>query len=182
MFDFYYKFHPMTELFNVSDPSYLLVKPGSTNYELSQIENVLISELEGQFDNLPDAIRNLLDLPFWDTSYMPFVTMVASIPIEISEIVICEHRLSINIRFPQSANVNFTKVMIQKKNNMGRQVGLAQTISQFNRMNDSMISADEGLELSENINFLTVKLYYSHKLLEERYFIKDRDTLSWIER
>ena len=49
MIDFFYKSHPMTELFTVSAPSYQLLKPGHNNSELSRIENILISELEGEF-------------------------------------------------------------------------------------------------------------------------------------
>jgi hypothetical protein len=113
---------------------------------------------------------------------MPFVTIIASVPIEINEIIIDEHHFSAEIKFPQSANTDFTKIMIQKKNNIGRQVGPAQTVSQFNRVNNLMISANANLELSEDISFLTIKIYYSGKLLEERYFIKDRENRTWFER
>ena len=69
--------HPESKTFGVNDACYGLVKAGNTWIELSKTENLLISELIEQFDNLPDAVVNTLDLSFWDGRYSSFVVIFA---------------------------------------------------------------------------------------------------------
>jgi hypothetical protein len=92
-YDSFYKSHPQSEIFGVNEACYEILKSGSSSIELAKNQTLLISELEGLFKNLPDAIVNRLDLSSWDGTYSPFVVVLAPIPIEIVTVEISNQRI-----------------------------------------------------------------------------------------
>jgi hypothetical protein len=83
-YDSFYRSHPQNEIFGVTDACYKLLKTGNKSIELAENQILLVSEFNGLFDNLPDAVANRLDLQFWNGTYAPFVVFIAPIPIEIA--------------------------------------------------------------------------------------------------
>jgi len=85
----------------------------------------LISEFEGLFDNLQDAVVNKLDLQFWDGRYAPFVVIVAPIPIEIFTAEINNQNVLMTLDCSPLTDPRRLKVMLHGRNAKGRQVGAA---------------------------------------------------------
>jgi hypothetical protein len=62
------------------------------------------------------------------------------------------------------------KKPVRRKNNVGRQMGSAETITDFSRMNNSMISIDTDIELSDGSTFGAPRVRVVQYLLAESHY------------
>jgi hypothetical protein len=180
-YDSFYNSHPQSEIFGVNKACYELLKSGNRSTELAENERLLISEFEGLFDNLPDAVVSRLDLQFWDGTYAPFVVIVAPIPIEIVTAEINTQSVLMTLGCPPLIDPSRIKVMLHGRNVKGRQVGAAQSITSFRQLDNRQISMDTNILLNNTITYLTLRLYYYNYLIQERYFKKDEITNRWVQ-
>jgi hypothetical protein len=180
-YDSYYKFHPESKTFGVNEACYGLVKAGNTSIELSKTENLLISELIEQFDNLPDAVVNTLDLSFWDGTYSPFVVIFAPIPIEIVSVEILDSSLFVNLNCSSLINPDGLDILLSQKSEKGRQIGKIASVRGFGKLSDTKLRLSRDLILGNSVAYLTLRLRYHEDLIEERYFKKHYTTNIWFE-
>jgi hypothetical protein len=180
-YDSLYKSHPQSEIFGVNQACYELLKSGDRSSELAENERLLISEFEGLFDYLSDAVVNRLDLQFWDGTYAPFMVIVAPIPIEIVTAEINSQDVLMTLDCSPLIDPRRLKVMLHGRNVKGRQVGAAQSITSFRRLDNRQISLDTNILLNNTITYLTLRLYYYNDLIQERYFKKDEITNRWVQ-
>lgn len=141
----------------------------------------MISELEGSFDNLPDAIVNILDLSFWDGTYAPFVIVLAPLPIEIVTAEISKQRILMTLNCSPLIEPIRLKVMLHGRNIRGRQAGSAISVAGFRRIDSGQISLDSNILLHNEITHLTVRLLYHDSLIQEQYFKKDQTNNQWVQ-
>jgi hypothetical protein len=176
-----YRSHPQGGIFGVNEACYEVIKSGISSIELAENLTILISELEGSFDNLPDAIANRLGLSFWDGMYAPFVVVLAPIPIEIVTAEISNQHLLMTLNCSLLIEPRRLEVMSNGRNMKGRQVGSAISIKGFRRLDSGQISLDTNILLNNAITDLTVRLLYYDDLIEERYFKKDQISNEWVQ-
>jgi hypothetical protein len=169
-FDSFYKSHPQSGIFGVKDACYKVLKAGNNSTELQENEIFLISEFKGSFDNLRDAVVDRLDLQFWDGTYAPFVVIIAPIPIETATVNINNQNLLMNLNCSPGIDPNHLKVMLQGRNARGRQVGPAQSLTGFRRLDNRQISLNSNVSLDNTITYLTLRLYNYDDLIEQQYF------------
>ncbi len=141
----------------------------------------MISELEGSFDNLPDAIVNILDLSFWDGTCAPFVIVLAPLPIEIVTAEISKQRILMTLNCSPLIEPIRLKVMLHGRNIRGRQAGSAISVAGFRRIDSGQISLDSNILLHNEITHLTVRLLYHDSLIQEQYFKKDQTNNQWVQ-
>ena len=141
----------------------------------------MISELEGSFDNLPDAIVNILDLSFWDGTCAPFVIVLAPLPKEIVTAEISKQRILMTLNCSPLIEPIRLKVMLHGRNIRGRQAGSAISVAGFRRIDSGQISLDSNILLHNEITHLTVRLLYHDSLIQEQYFKKDQTNNQWVQ-
>jgi hypothetical protein len=180
-YDSFYKSHPQSEIFGINEACYEILKSGNSSIELAENQTLLISELEGLFDNLPDAIVNTLDLSFWDGNYAPFVVVLAPLPIEIVTAEISTQRIFMTLNRSPLIEPGRLKVMSHGRNIRGRQVGSAISIVGFKRLDNQQISLDTNILLHKEIRHLTLRLLYYDDLIQELYFKKDQINNQWVQ-
>lgn len=180
-YDSLYKSHPQSQIFGVNQACYELLKSGNRSSELAENERLLISEFEGLFDYLSDAVVNRLDLRFWDGTYAPFIVIVAPIPIDIVTAEINNHNVLMTLDCSPLIDPSRLKVMLHGRNVKGRQVGAAQSIASFRRLDNIQISLDTNILLNNTITYLTLRLYYYNDLIQERYFKRDEIINRWVQ-
>lgn len=180
-YDSFYKFHPQSQIFGVSEACYALLKSGNNSMELAENQTLLISEFEGSFDNLPDAIVNTLDLSFWDGTYAPFVIVLAPLPIEIVTAEISKQRILMTLNCSPLIEPMRLKVTLHGRNIRGRQAGSAISVTGFRRIDSRQISLDTNILSHNEISHLTVRLLYYDDLIQEQYFKKDQTNNQWVQ-
>lgn len=175
----YYRKHPQAEIFAIQDASLGLVKPGDTSAELFDNDRLLLRELEDRFDNLTDAVANILKVSFWDGSYSPFVAVFATFSIDIIDSEITNASISLKLNCSSLLNLDGMKLKLQNKDSKGRQIGEAQTFTGFRPLTETDAVLNTNLDGNDEAEFLTIKLYYYDALIQERSYSRNQTGTRW---
>lgn len=179
----YYRNHPQTEIFAIKDASIGLLKPGTSSAELFDNDRIILQELEDRFDNLPDAVSNILDLPFWDGSYSPFIIIFATFPLNIVDNILDSEITNTSILFrlecSSMLNAESIKLKLKRKNNKIRQIGETQTISGFQQLSETEALLNANLNDIYEAEFIVVKLYYDDILIQEKAYSRNQTGTQW---
>jgi TIR domain len=175
----YYRNHPQTEIFAINDASIGLLKPGTTSTELFDNDRILLQEIKDRFDNLPDAVSNILQLPFWDGSYSPFILVFATFPISIVDSEITNTSILLRLNCSSILNVEGIELKLQRKNNRSRQMGETQTITGFQRLTETEALLNTNLNEIDVAEFIVLKLYYYDILIQEKAYSRNQTGTQW---
>jgi hypothetical protein len=87
---------------------------------------------------------------------------------------------SVQLGLSPSINQKNLRLMLQKRNNKGRQVGRGKIMRGLGPQTTNQFSLNSHLDLDDTISYLTLRLYYYDDLVEERNFKKDQSG-GWIQ-
>jgi hypothetical protein len=175
----YYIDHPQTKLFGIHNASLALLKPGDTSSELFDNDRTILRELGDKYETLPDAVANILALPFWDGSYSPFVTVFAPFPLEIIDLKLTDTSIKATLSSSPLIDLDALELKLVIKDHNGRQIGEAQKITGFRRNRNTGIIIESDLTGINTGEFGVLKLSYCDNLIQEKSYGRKRATATW---